>query len=60
MDSLHEKIRARAEQLWEEQGRPDGQAEVHWRRAEREVREGLNDCDPDSDTSSRHRKRRDE
>lgn len=32
-----EQIRARAHQLWEEAGCPDGQAEDFWHRAEREL-----------------------
>src|SRR6478735_5632050 len=31
------KIAARAEQIWEQEGRPDGQADNHWRRAEEEL-----------------------
>jgi hypothetical protein len=26
-------VRARAYQIWEEEGRPEGQHELHWRRA---------------------------
>ena len=32
-----DKIRERAYALWERSGRPDGQADVHWREAEAEV-----------------------
>lgn len=32
-----EKIRLRAYQIWENEGRPEGRAEDHWRRAEDEV-----------------------
>ena len=28
-----EDIRALAHKLWEEEGRPEGQAEIHWQRA---------------------------
>lgn len=31
------KIRERAYALWERDGRPDGQADAHWREAEAEV-----------------------
>lgn len=31
------EIRRRAYALWEQEGRPDGCAEDHWRRAEAEV-----------------------
>ena len=32
-----ERVRQRAYQLWEQEGRPDGKAEEHWRRAEEEI-----------------------
>jgi len=32
-----EKIASRAERLWEEEGRPEGKADEHWRRAEEEL-----------------------
>ena len=34
-----EEIERRARELWEEEGRPEGRAEDHWRRAEQELRE---------------------
>jgi Protein of unknown function (DUF2934) len=34
---LHERIRQRAYELWEQDGRPEGQAEHYWYRAEAEV-----------------------
>jgi hypothetical protein len=34
------KIRERAYELWEQSGRPEGQAEQHWRVAEREFSAG--------------------
>lgn len=37
MGRLEEAIRARAHAMWEEDGRPDGQAEEHWRRAAAEM-----------------------
>lgn len=30
---LQERVRARAHLLWEQEGRPEGKAEEHWRRA---------------------------
>lgn len=30
---LEERIRARAHRLWEEEGRPEGRAHVHWEQA---------------------------
>jgi hypothetical protein len=37
MDDLHSKIRERAHEIWEREGRPDGRAEEHWSQAEREL-----------------------
>jgi hypothetical protein len=37
MDSRDERIRARAHDLWEAAGRPDGRASAHWQEAERLV-----------------------
>jgi hypothetical protein len=33
-----EDITALAHQLWEEEGRPEGKADEHWRRAEAQLR----------------------
>ena len=35
--ALEEKISHRARAIWEEEGRPDGRAEEHWARAQREL-----------------------
>lgn len=32
-----EQIRARAHEIWEEEGRPEGREEEHWRRAAQEL-----------------------
>ena len=40
---VRERVRQRAYSLWEQEGRPEGQAEDHWRRAEAEV--GVNPGD---------------
>jgi hypothetical protein len=34
---IKERVRRRAYLLWEQEGRPEGHAEYHWRRAEAEV-----------------------
>lgn len=34
-----EKIRARAHEIWEQEGRPSGRAEEHWEQARREIEE---------------------
>jgi len=33
MPTLEQRIRARAHQLWEEEGRPQGRADDHWEKA---------------------------
>lgn len=33
----HERIRQRAHEIWEEEGRPDGKHEEHWRQAAEEL-----------------------
>ena len=37
MSNLEEAIRERAYHLWTADGQPDGQAEVHWLKAQREI-----------------------
>jgi hypothetical protein len=37
MPDREERIRERAHQLWEQEGRPDGRDADHWERAAREV-----------------------
>lgn len=38
MNSIsEEKIRQRAQEIWEQEGRPDGRAEEHWRQAAEEL-----------------------
>jgi len=37
-----ERIAARAYEIWEQEGRPTGKAEEHWRRAEQEVAAAMN------------------
>jgi hypothetical protein len=32
-----DRIRQRAQEIWEQEGRPEGRAEDHWARAEREL-----------------------
>jgi hypothetical protein len=36
MDEREAKIRERAQKIWEDEGRPEGSHEEHWRRAEEE------------------------
>jgi hypothetical protein len=33
-----DRIRALAHKLWEQEGRPEGRADIHWRQAEELVR----------------------
>jgi hypothetical protein len=35
MDRREERIRAKAHELWEEAGRPDGRSDEHWMKAAR-------------------------
>jgi hypothetical protein len=35
MDSREDRIRAKAHELWEEAGRPEGRADAHWLKAAR-------------------------
>ena len=37
MPNLEEAIRERAYQLWLDDGRPEGQAEIYWLNAQREI-----------------------
>lgn len=41
----HDEISARARQIWERNGRPDGRDEEHWFQAERELRGGAREAD---------------
>jgi hypothetical protein len=34
---LEQRIRERAHQIWEDQGRPEGRDQEHWSRAEQEI-----------------------
>ncbi len=34
---LEAKIRARAHEIWEHEGRPSGRAQLHWEQARREI-----------------------
>lgn len=38
-DDRHEVIRARAHQLWEDEGRPEGREDAHWLQASRDIDE---------------------
>jgi hypothetical protein len=48
--NLMARIRQRAYEIWEDEGRPEGRARIHWLRAEAEFRERLcaNRPDPGS------------
>jgi hypothetical protein len=37
MDDRHERIRQRAHEIWEREGRPDGREHEHWDRATKEI-----------------------
>ncbi len=36
-DAAYDKIRQRAHEIWEHEGRPSGRQREHWAQAEREV-----------------------
>jgi hypothetical protein len=38
---LTERIRLRAHEIWASEGRPHGRDQIHWLRAEAEIRDGL-------------------
>ncbi len=42
--NLMARIRQRAYEIWEDEGRPEGRERIHWLRAEAEFRERL--CGP--------------
>lgn len=42
MDSLEQRIRERAYQIWEEEGHPQGRDSEHWQRARSEIMAGQN------------------
>ncbi|RUV70509.1 DUF2934 domain-containing protein [Mesorhizobium sp. M5C.F.Cr.IN.023.01.1.1] len=37
MDDRIERIRQRAHEIWEREGRPDGREQEHWERATKEI-----------------------
>ncbi|GGF51627.1 hypothetical protein GCM10007301_08870 [Azorhizobium oxalatiphilum] len=37
MSRIEDRVRDRAHQLWEEEGRPEGRGDLHWAMAERLV-----------------------
>lgn len=45
MDEREEQIRARAHQLWLDEGRPEGREGEHWQRAAREIERGGAEAD---------------
>lgn len=47
------RVRERAYRLWEEEGRPEGRAEAHWREATRQILAEEGQGDPDAAQSSR-------
>ena len=49
MNSREDRIRAKAQELWEEAGRPEGQADEHWLKAAR-----LIDADQHKDKQTRN------
>jgi len=54
MADRQDRIRQRAHEIWEQEGRPDGRDQEHWERAHREVDEepGETPPEPPRDISS--------
>lgn len=52
-DDRERRIRERAYRIWEEEGRPHGRQEEHWRQASREVGDELFDQQGETDTQER-------
>ena len=52
---IEDRIRARAHQIWEEEGRPEGRDREHWERAEREVRAAIRDSAPPAEPAQEQR-----
>ena len=48
MQSDYEKIRQRAYEIWDREGRQEGRAEEHWQQAERELAASQADAPPDT------------
>lgn len=51
-DTFEDRVRARAQEIWEEEGRPDGKAEEHWQRASEELRSQKNSSETAPATQS--------
>jgi hypothetical protein len=45
-DDREHRIRQRAHEIWEREGRPSGRDREHWERAKRDVDSGLDKADP--------------
>jgi hypothetical protein len=48
-DARHQKISERAHAIWRDEGKPDGQAEAHWERAEQEIDTDRSDIAAETD-----------
>ncbi|MCW5706683.1 MAG: DUF2934 domain-containing protein [Shinella sp.] len=48
-DDREEKIRKRAHELWQQEGRPDGKPDDHWYQAEREIDQGDGEIEGDDE-----------
>jgi hypothetical protein len=47
----NEEVRRRAHAIWEREGRPDGQQDDHWLKAEREIEHGSGEIEGDDQPS---------
>jgi hypothetical protein len=54
-EDLNTRIEARAHQIWEQEGRPDGREKEHWEQAQREISEEHgSEADPDRKAEIQH------
>ena len=53
MDDHDERIRQRAHEIWEEEGRPEGREYSHWLRARAEIQDAAGDAPAEAGRASK-------
>jgi hypothetical protein len=53
MDDHDERIRQRAHEIWEEEGRPEGREYSHWLRARAEIQDTASDAPAEAGRASK-------
>jgi hypothetical protein len=53
MDDHDERIRQRAHEIWEEEGRPEGREYSHWLRARAEIQDTADDAPAEAGRASK-------